>query len=237
MPSSLWVVSTCYRVSDRPHCDHYSRSLSSGTCRSQGLICHAVWSSPLSVPSARYARRLRHSKVWRSRGLASQPRLGIASQLHLRSCPHRPAQWCEQCPDLESCNVEAIVLSACLIVGANRFNLTLDRCWSANRDEIPFAIEVALAAALAVAPGMISAANTTPAVSESLKEHRTPIIKVESVLIGTGSAVVDLAFSRNLRIRSTIGSALACTCMRARSVGDRKHLARKPPLVLSVVGA
>ena len=133
MPSSLWVVSTCYRVSDRPHCDHYSRSLSSGTCRSQGLICHV--------------------------------------------------------------------------------------------------------AALALAPGMISAANTTPAVSESLKEHRTPIIKVGSVLIGAGSAVVDLAFSRNLRIRSTIGSALACTCMRARSVGDRKHLARKPPLVLSVVGA
>ena len=72
-------------------------------------------------------------------------------------------------PDLEYCNVEAIVLSACLIVGANRFNLTLDRCWSVNCDSLLFAIEVAAAAALAVAPGMISAANTTPALSESLK--------------------------------------------------------------------
>jgi hypothetical protein len=55
-------------------------------------------------------------------------------------------------------------LSACLIVGANRFTLTLDRCWSVNRDSLPFAIEVALAATPAVAPGMISAGNATPAV-------------------------------------------------------------------------
>ena len=76
-------------------------------------------------------------------------------------------------PDLEYCNVEAIVLSACLIVGANRFNLTLDRCWSVNRDEIPFAIEVALAAVPGVAPGIIGATNTAPAVSESPKNIAT----------------------------------------------------------------
>ena len=69
-------------------------------------------------------------------------------------------------PRSEHCNVEAIVLSACLIVGANRF--------SVNRDEIPFAIEVALAAAPAgVEPGIIGATKATPAVSESLKNIAT----------------------------------------------------------------
>ena len=84
---------------------------------------------------------------------------------------------------------------------------------------------------------MISAANATAAISESLKSIATPVVEAESIRIGAGCTVVDLAISRHLWIRLTIGSAIAGTHTRARGVADRIYLARKPASVLLVVSA
>src|SRR5262245_50392929 len=89
MPSSLWVVSTWYHVSDRPHCDHYSRALSSRYLSiarpdlSRGMVKSTFDAfSAVCSPSGPFQGLAR-------RGLAFQPRPDL---LHPHSYPHRPAQ-------------------------------------------------------------------------------------------------------------------------------------------------